>query len=55
MKVTITLSVEEANYVLGALGARPFAEVADLIAKIKKEAEEQINKDNGPLSSEPSV
>ena len=43
MKVTITLSVEEANYVLGALGARPFAEVADLIAKIKKEAEEQLS------------
>ena len=46
MKVTITLTVEEANYVLGALGARPFAEVADLIAKIKKEAEDQLVNQN---------
>ena len=42
MNVTITLTVEEANYVLAALGARPFAEVADLINKIKKEAEGQL-------------
>jgi hypothetical protein len=35
MSVTITLSVEEANYVLAALGASPFVEVADLIAKVK--------------------
>jgi len=43
MNVTITLTIDEANYVLGALGARPFAEVADLIFKIKKDAESQIN------------
>jgi hypothetical protein len=42
MNVSITLTVEEANYVLAALGARPFAEVADLITKIKKEAEDQL-------------
>lgn len=42
MNVTITLTVEEANYALAALGARPFAEVADLINKIKKEAESQL-------------
>jgi hypothetical protein len=42
MNVTITLTVDEANYVLGALGARPFAEVADLITKIKSDAENQL-------------
>ena len=42
MNVTITLTIDEANYVLGALGARPFAEVVDLIAKIKKDAEDQL-------------
>ena len=42
MNVTITLTVEEANYVLAALGARPFAEVSGLIAKVKAEAEAQL-------------
>ena len=53
MNVTITLTVEEANYVLAALGARPFAEVADLIFKIKKDAESQINP--APASQEPAT
>jgi hypothetical protein len=42
MNVIITLTVQEANYVLAALGARPFSEVAELINKIKKEAEDQL-------------
>ena len=42
MNVTITLTVEEANYVLAALGARPFAEVADLITRVKAQAESQL-------------
>ena len=42
MNVTITLTIEEANYVLAALGARPFAEVADLITKVKMQAESQL-------------
>jgi hypothetical protein len=43
MNVTITLTVEEANYVLAALGARPFVEVADLITKVKAQAESQLS------------
>ena len=43
MNITITLTLDEANYVLSALGSRPFTEVADLIFKIKKDAESQIN------------
>jgi len=42
MTITLTLTIDEANYVLGALGQRPFAEVADLIARIKKDAEDQL-------------
>jgi len=42
MNVTITLTVDEANYVLAALGARPFAEVADLITRVKAQAEAQL-------------
>ena len=42
MNITFTLTIDEANYILGALGQRPFAEVADLIAKLKKDAEDQL-------------
>jgi len=53
MTVTLTLTVDEANYVLGTLGQRPFAEVADLIFKIKKDAESQINP--APVPQEPAT
>jgi hypothetical protein len=49
MNVTITLTVDEANYVLAALGARPFAEVADLITRVKAQAEQQL----APKPTEP--
>jgi hypothetical protein len=42
MKVTLEFTVEEINHVLAALGNRPFVEVANLIEKIRKEAEAQI-------------
>lgn len=42
MKITITFTVDEINHVLAALGNRPFVEVANLIDKIKKDAEPQI-------------
>jgi hypothetical protein len=53
MNITITLTIDEANYVLSALGSRPFAEVADLIFKIKKDAESQINP--APAPQEPAT
>lgn len=40
--VTITLSVEEANMVLGSLGTQPFNQVAGLIQTIKAQAESQL-------------
>lgn len=37
--ITITLPVNAWNVVLNALAQRPFAEVVDLIAEIKKQGE----------------
>jgi hypothetical protein len=54
MNVTITLTVDEANYVLASLGQRPFAEVADLIAKIKKDAEDQLKAVPSAAAVEPA-
>jgi hypothetical protein len=54
MNVTITLTIEEANYVLAALGARPFGEVVDLITKIKMEAEQQLAKMPSVEAPEPT-
>lgn len=35
-------TLDEANFILGALGQQPFDKVANLIAKIKQQAEPQI-------------
>lgn len=40
--VSITLPVAAWNVVMNALGQRPFAEVAELITLIKKQAEDQL-------------
>jgi len=42
MNVTLSLTVDEVNYILQALGQRPFAEVQSLIFKIKQDAESQL-------------
>lgn len=42
MNVSFTLSVDEANQILGALGKLPYEQSAALIMKIKTEAERQI-------------
>ena len=44
-KLNIELPVEAWNVVMNALGHRPFAEVADLISAIKKQAEAQLKSD----------
>lgn len=38
---TFTLTEQEANIILNALAQRPYIEVADLIAKIHQQAQEQ--------------
>jgi hypothetical protein len=40
--ITVTLPVQAWNAVLAALGSRPFVEVAELIAEIKRQAEGQV-------------
>jgi hypothetical protein len=42
MNVTLNLTLAECNGVLAALGAMPYAQVADLIAKIKQQGEDAI-------------
>ena len=42
-EVSITLPVQAWNVVMNALGQRPYLEVAELIANIKKQAENQLS------------
>ena len=42
MELHFKFSVEEVNAILQALGARPYAEVQTLVAKIKADGEAQI-------------
>ena len=43
MNITLNLTVDEINTILKCLGTQPFVEVADLIVKIKKQGESQLN------------
>lgn len=43
--VSIELQVTEWNVVMNALGGRPFAEVAELISKIRQQADDQLRSD----------
>lgn len=42
MKIELSLTVEQVNSILVALGHRPYFESADLIQKIKMDAETQL-------------
>lgn len=41
--ISITLPLNAWNVVMNALGQRPFAEVAELIAEIKRQGEAKVN------------
>lgn len=43
MEIKLTLTIEEVNLVLGALRELPMKIVADTYAKIKNQAQEQVN------------
>lgn len=45
-KVKIELPVEAWNVVMNALGQRPFAEVAGVIAEMRKQADDQVKSDD---------
>ena len=40
--IKLDFTVDEVNYLLSALGTKPFAEVQSLIFKIKTDAEKQL-------------
>lgn len=40
--INLSLTVEQVNLILAALGQRPFVDVADLIHRIKLDAEAQL-------------
>jgi hypothetical protein len=40
--IKLTLTVDEVNRVLGALGDRPFVQVVDLITKVRTQAQPQV-------------
>lgn len=42
LMINLSFTVMETNMVLGALGQRPYAEVAELMQKIKAEGEAQL-------------
>ena len=50
--ISITLPVNSWNVVMNALGQRPFAEVAELIAEIKKQGDAAIQ--SGPVKQDSS-
>jgi|DEB0MinimDraft_3_1074331.scaffolds.fasta_scaffold88033_2 hypothetical protein len=42
MAIKLELEVQEVNTILRSLGKHPFDEIAALIAKVKKQGEEQL-------------
>ena len=40
--LTLSLSLDDVNVVLSALGARPYVDVAEVIGKITQQAREQM-------------
>ena len=41
--ITLTLSIDQVNLILEALGNRPFAEVFELVGLIQQQATEQLD------------
>ena len=50
--VQLTVSLEEANLILDALGQQPFRTVYELIGKIQQQANEQLA-DSDPTATNP--
>lgn len=44
IEITLTLTLDEVNFALGAIGKEPYATVAGLIDKIKNQAIPQLPK-----------
>jgi hypothetical protein len=56
MNITLKLTVDEVNYILNAVAARPYAEVKDLVAKLQQQgAEEMAKAQAGTQPAEPAA
>jgi hypothetical protein len=50
--ISFSFTVEEANVVLGSLGAQPYQQVATLIDKIKQQASTQLQAASTPAPAD---
>jgi len=50
-KLTLELSVDEANTLLEALGEMPYRKVYELVVKIQQQASSQLGEKNQPAAS----
>lgn len=48
MSIKLELEIPEVNTVLGALGQLPFAQVTDLVTKIREQAIPQVQEEQAP-------
>lgn len=42
--ITLTLTLNEVNLIMSALGNAPYVQVAELISKVKQQAQSQLEK-----------
>lgn len=54
MDINLKLTLDEVNYILNAVAARPYSEVKDLIAKIQKIGAEEVMKQQSQEISAPA-
>lgn len=52
-KITLTLTLDETNLILKALGEQPFNSVYELIGKIQHQATEQLQDTDSPAPELP--
>lgn len=52
-EITLTITIDEANLILEALGSQPFNKVYSLIGKIQAQAAAQLGENGHQVSPEP--
>ena len=50
--IQLTLTVEEVNQILNALGEQPYAKVYTLVNKIQEQAQAQLQAHESPMAQE---
>jgi len=53
MNINLSLTVDEVNYILNAVAARPYAEVKDLVEKLQKQGAEELAKAQAAEAPQP--